>query len=619
MKKLMILILATYLTACGGGSSGPMLSASTSTTLEGRVIDGYISGATVCLDLNNNYLCDINEPSAVTSTGGFYEFTYDGIIPAGTQILADIPITALDEDLGPIEKPYTMMAPSDNPSVVTPLTTLISQEIIDSGKEMNSETAEATVKRSLGVSETTKLLDNNFVENNQAELQQVAEVLAVAFAETKQALELSDDLQDISVGDVTKAAIKVASLNASEIVVNGQAIVTREQAIQTTSTLISGQLQNIVTSTKSGDGNVVDLLDAITSGNIFILYEGEYGALDENKNGVRDDDEENKYHDYLVAEWLYFPEAATPDLLVDVDNDLRIAMLVGEEDGEWLRLFDDFDSERYLINNLWKADESDRGGKIEENCISFYDSDVPLQKYCFVRKDVSSLAIDDILPGICEDDNGVAVSGCDADAKFPAESYVYDLALSVPENEYGGIYELWTSGDWSGYVSYSNDQTIRGFIDEHTDLKTSFVGDNCNVAFRIASFDAELKTGVMQWADAGDFGCSGMFYFDAVAESEVEETEFEVVTFGETEILKVLTPLVFRENNPDEREPYIIFSAAMNDLGVMGVYSGVFTPTNTVIKLPFTGDTENQIVISRAALDFAFEQRGITPFAYELF
>jgi len=149
----MILILATYLTACGGGSSGPMLSASTSTTtLEGRVIDGYISGATVCLDLNNNYLCDINEPSAVTSTGGFYKFTYDGIIPAGTQILADIPITALDEDLGPIEKPYTMMAPSDNPSVVTPLTTLISQEIIDSGKEMDSETAEATVKRSLGVS-----------------------------------------------------------------------------------------------------------------------------------------------------------------------------------------------------------------------------------------------------------------------------------------------------------------------------------------------------------------------------------------------------------------------------------------------------------------------------------
>ena len=72
MKKLMILILATSLTACGGGSSGPMLSASTSTTLEGRVIDGYISGATVCLDLNNNYLCDIpDEPSAVTSTGGF--------------------------------------------------------------------------------------------------------------------------------------------------------------------------------------------------------------------------------------------------------------------------------------------------------------------------------------------------------------------------------------------------------------------------------------------------------------------------------------------------------------------------------------------------------------------
>jgi hypothetical protein len=57
----------------------------------------------------------------------------------------------------------------------------------------------------------------------------------------------------------------------------------------------------------------------------------------------------------------------------------------------------------------------------------------------------------------------------------------------------------------------------------------------------------------------------------------------------------------------------------MNDLGVMGVFNGVFSPSNTVINLPYTGDVDNTIFVSRTVLDLLFEQRGITPFAYELF
>lgn len=222
------------------------------------------------------------------------------------------------------------------------------------------------------------------------------------------------------------------------------------------------------------------------------------------------------------------------------------------------------------------------------------------------------------MPGICEYDNGGAVAGCDVDARMPAGSYVYDLTRSVSENEYGGIYELFVSNDWNGYVS-QNDQTVGGFIDEHTDFRTSYLGDNCNVAFRIASYDAELKTGVMEWADSSDYGCTGMFYFNAVAADDIQETIFEVVTFGETEILKVRKPMVYRKNNPDDLEPYIIFSAAENDLGIKGVYSGDFTPSNTRISLPFIGDTDSSIFASRIAVDFIFEQRGITPFPYELF
>ncbi len=44
--------LTMLLSACGGGSSN------SDSSISGTVIDGYIEGAKVCLDANNNGLCD---------------------------------------------------------------------------------------------------------------------------------------------------------------------------------------------------------------------------------------------------------------------------------------------------------------------------------------------------------------------------------------------------------------------------------------------------------------------------------------------------------------------------------------------------------------------------------
>jgi len=95
--------LAIVLTSCGSGttvtpidagdesSAGgePPIVASNATDEEtssaatqivsGRVADGYIRGATVCVDLNENDSCDTDEPSAITGPGG----TYDLNIPEG--------------------------------------------------------------------------------------------------------------------------------------------------------------------------------------------------------------------------------------------------------------------------------------------------------------------------------------------------------------------------------------------------------------------------------------------------------------------------------------------------------------------------------------------------------
>ena len=65
-----------FLTSCGGGGGGsaensstsPDLSSSTTpqtndTTISGRVIDGYLSNAKVCIDKNDNLLCDADDVS----------------------------------------------------------------------------------------------------------------------------------------------------------------------------------------------------------------------------------------------------------------------------------------------------------------------------------------------------------------------------------------------------------------------------------------------------------------------------------------------------------------------------------------------------------------------------
>ncbi len=41
----------------------------------GIVVDGYISGATVCLDLNSNDLCDNSEPSTTSDENGIFSFS----------------------------------------------------------------------------------------------------------------------------------------------------------------------------------------------------------------------------------------------------------------------------------------------------------------------------------------------------------------------------------------------------------------------------------------------------------------------------------------------------------------------------------------------------------------
>ncbi len=176
-KSLVCLAVVSTLYACGGGGSSLSPESETSgldsaaanqapanqtpvaqapaagadTTLVGRVADGYIRGATVCLDLNENGSCDADEPTATTGEGGLYELAMiDGA--EGKAILADIPATAIDEDNNlPIGKRMMLSAPASKREFISPITTLVQQEL-ENNPAIDLDEAEASVKQELGLS-----------------------------------------------------------------------------------------------------------------------------------------------------------------------------------------------------------------------------------------------------------------------------------------------------------------------------------------------------------------------------------------------------------------------------------------------------------------------------------
>src|SRR5450631_4483185 len=78
MKKTMAaaaILIAGMIAGCGGGSGTTPVAGTTS--VSGKVADGYLAGATVFMDKNGNYQLDAGEPLTVTDANGNYTLTVD--------------------------------------------------------------------------------------------------------------------------------------------------------------------------------------------------------------------------------------------------------------------------------------------------------------------------------------------------------------------------------------------------------------------------------------------------------------------------------------------------------------------------------------------------------------
>lgn len=214
------------LTACGGGGGS-----STGSQLAGSVIDGYIEGAKVCLDVNSNGACDAGEPAATTNASGQYTLDTTGVTTSGLTVIAEIPDTAKDsDDAGQTlaaagKSAYTMATPADKPSVITPLTTLIVGKV----KTDNITIAQATTKvlEQLGLPSDTDPHEDHVAKGNNTvhaaarqvagELQQLQSALgsSVSGAERWSKLQQARDAAEKEAGTISKTAAAIQNLPAS--------------------------------------------------------------------------------------------------------------------------------------------------------------------------------------------------------------------------------------------------------------------------------------------------------------------------------------------------------------------------------------------------------------------
>lgn len=70
-----VVLCAGIITGCSGSGGDQMMSGSTSVT--GKVADGYLANAVVFLDKNGNYQLDAGEPNMITDPTGSFTLTID--------------------------------------------------------------------------------------------------------------------------------------------------------------------------------------------------------------------------------------------------------------------------------------------------------------------------------------------------------------------------------------------------------------------------------------------------------------------------------------------------------------------------------------------------------------
>jgi len=254
LKGVLAATAVAVLSACGGGGGTGTTSDSAPAPIifSGKVIDGYIEGAKVCLDLNANQGCDAGEPSDTSKADGGFSLDVSSITAAQlatAHLLTTVPTTAKDaDDAGKTlaeagKRGFSLMAPATafssadgktlSAAVISPLTTLVSHDMI-AGNNKPLAAAQAAVVMRLGLSAGTNL-NQDFVASNNSVLQKQAQIIAAAIASVSHTVKIA--VTGTADRDALLAALTYLQQNIAALVQSLPASTT-----QTTTQLVNAAL-----------------------------------------------------------------------------------------------------------------------------------------------------------------------------------------------------------------------------------------------------------------------------------------------------------------------------------------------------------------------------------------
>ncbi len=172
IKYFIYFLTMLALASCGGGGSNSDTPLVASNAVTGVVVDGYIEGATVCIDLNSNQVCDVGEPYSITDAQGSYTLNAAGYDLSLYHIVsianAD---TAKDADDGGLtlaqagKTTLKLLAPANMAEVISPVTTLVVGKMTESSMSVSDATA--AVAMLLNVSPEHVFIDPIASQNTQ--------------------------------------------------------------------------------------------------------------------------------------------------------------------------------------------------------------------------------------------------------------------------------------------------------------------------------------------------------------------------------------------------------------------------------------------------------------------
>ena len=626
-----LLLSFVFLTSCGGGGGGAAENSSTSpdssssttpqtndTTISGRVIDGYLANAKVCIDKNDNLLCDADEDSAFTDANGAYTLSvnYD---PAPYTLIAEaVPGETEDLDRGEVTKAYTLAAPAfvkegQTENNITVYTTVAAINLYESPSLPRTEDTLNAIEAVIEL--TTGLVDPmgvDYIAENDAGAQKAAENFVTILQEIQEPLIVSaqEALAETGVEAATEVAaeaISSAVTTAKEMTLFSNDLDPRvdavsEETVESISSTNTDTVANVVAAAITGKGEV-KTIEEIGEKGVVIISEKRFPR---DINGVCTKSDETTWR-------IEFATA------IDGVFNLLERFHSGNS---WEPACDEdiFDQEdTYVLSESGYVPEQDFGQNYSfvDNCIL---ADLTLDKsikerLCLEELDLSNQLAKHVLPKVCPDN-------CPAEP-FPEGASGYDVRFSRTADKV----EIYKSTH-----SVLNCSSLRSCINELTVEPTSarfpnmiYVGyprggcgigneGNCETRIHFASFDEETSEGTVVWREAlttakpfgggyptGSFGIKTIFGRDVAVLSREVAIYGRTLDYGDYFNQMLFTYIDEEEGNKSDF-----------DLPV-GFYRGEFELRNNLTKYELHRPDQD-IFINKEALPLILQSWGKPSF-----